>query len=865
MKKISLKRTFALATSAIALTTAFVGCSDYTGVFSEEEINLISFNKQYDEEFIKLFGTPNPNQDWGLTVLEPIVTSGSNMRTRASGYTEGNGTVLVNRNQWIERNASPGDGYHNAAYKDDALAHNIQIPGWPHLNGLYYGSNGGGALEDALKPEELDKKGNSWQPVGDVTEYEIQYVTAWFRTHEILNPQDYREDLHLSDFFIQNISQDEDQTSYGDINYDNISVDIWDSKTPGGKTDQEIATHNEAVFATRTNGTNIGNLPNASTYTNSHITRKENSSEKINYKLDDLGFQDMSGKWTHVNNFNNQNANQNPEESGINIQREIKYVKSSGTENFHCHPSWNTKPETNYIDSWVLVHLTWVETVKDPSSPLVGQAIPREGYYLAFDFHAGKDETQVTQDHYYSNWIVKITPGHFNPETTKAKRVMCEDLGGSYDFDFNDVVYDVAFENYNGTNQAIITLQAAGGTMPIMVGVDPTGKTNGVSNENLYEAHKLMGDGELNPINVSEGSNREVAIYRVNANSTDLNDIKFYVKNTKNGGGTWKEYSGNARNWMNLDNGSDNSYGTPNMEGIKNPDGQDTKLKAPRAFAVPLKASIEIQYEEGQIVNPRSLETKWMKEYQCIHDTYYEFDDWAKSSEKGDTGFGMDGARGWWEQTHTNEKLYIKGITAEGDNPTGEGAGAPATWIPLYPNPQSTFAAHGNKCFSDYYLDITGYTGTDAISNEIIKPSVKQVTFTIVFESATRQDIEAILIPADVATSEANGVVTKTTMSYQGNEFASYGPSDSYTKVTDVFKRWQTAVESENRYVSGKYSYVCRFTFTKEQLLNTTTVPNTITKNDLSHYLFLYVKSESPVQIPAHPSTANKWQWYIHY
>lgn len=853
-----------MAFSAFALSGAFVGCTDYTE-FSQEEIKLAEFNKQYDDEFVKLFGTPDPNHDWGMTVLEPMVTSGTNIRTRADGFTEGNGTVLVNRNQWIERNANAGDGYHDAPFKNDALAHNIQIPGWPHLNGLYYGSNGGGALEDALTPAELDAKGNSWQPVGDVTEYEIQYVTAWFRTHEITDPTLYREDLHLSDFFIQNISQDEDQDSYSDIVYNNIRVDIWDNNTPGGKTPEQIAAHNEEVFATRINGTNIGSLPNASTYTNSYITRKAGSSEKINYSLDDLGFQDVYGTWTHINNFNNQNANQNPEKSGSNIHREIKYVKSSGTENFHCHPSWNTKSETNYIDSWVLVHLTWVETVKDPSSPLLGQAIPREGYYLAFDFKAGKEDTQVAQDHYYSNWIVKITPGHFNPDNTSARRVMCEDLGGSFDFDFNDVVFDVAYENYNGNKQAIITLQAAGGTMPIMVGVNPAGTTNGISNESLYEAHKLMGDGELTPINVGVGPNREVAIYRVNANSTDLNDIKFYVKNTKNGGGTWKEYSGNAAKWMNLDNGTDNPYGEKNPDGIKNPDGQDTKLKAPRAFAVPLKATIEIQYEEGQIVNPRNLETKWMKENQCIHDTYYEFDNWAQDANKGDTGYGMNGSRGWWEQTHTLEKLYIKGITAESDNPTGEGGGAPATWIPLYPNPQNPFVAHGNMCFSDYYLDLTGYTGSDAISNEIIKPSVKQVTFTVVFESATQQNIEAILIPADVATSESDGAA-KTKMTYQGYDFAEYTSSDNYTKVTNVFTKWQKAVESENKYVTGgNHSYVCRFSFTKEQLLNTTTVPSTITKDNLSHYLFLYIKSDSPVQIPAHPSTANKWQWYIHY
>lgn len=819
------KRTLALVVSAIATSTAFVGCTDYSE-FSEAELKLVEMNKEYDEAFIERFGTPDPNHDWGLTVLEPITAIGGRA-TRAAGFNEGSGTVLVNKNQWIERVDDATKAYHERAYRESALAHDIQIPGWPHLNGLYYGSTGGGALEGALKPSELDKKGNAWQPVGDVTEYEIQYVSTWFRTHKIDNPLDYRENLHLSDFFIQNISQDDDQKSYGDVNYDNISI-----------TD----------ISSRTNGENISSASDAATYTNEYIWRDTNSSEKINYALDDLGFMDMDGKWTHVNNFNNNNANSNPEESLTNPQREIKYIKSSGTENFHCHPSWNTDPETQYIDSWVLVHLTWIETVKDTNSPLFGKSIPREGYYLAFDFHAGKDKTKVSQDHYYSNWIVKITPGHFNPESNKAKRVMVEDLGSSFDFDFNDIVFDVAYENYNGKNQAIITIQAAGGVMPAIIGQTP-------SDNSPYEVHKLLGGEEGIAYNVKPGEKtREVAIYRVDMTDTDLSKINIHVKNNINGDDTWKSYSGNGKNWMNLDNKADNPYGNPDPSG-KPTNPSNGKLKAPRAFAVPLRSSIEVTYEDGEVVNPRNLETKWMQEYQCIHDTYYEFDEWVATETKSDTGFGMDKSRGWWEQTVSTEKLYNKNISSEADNPTGDGATAPATWIALHPQTD-------HKCFADYYLNIGGYEGPDAIWKEITKASTKQVTFTVVFESATQQNVEAILIPADVSES-TSGDVTTTTMSYKGTPFATYLSSDTNaqakSKITSVFTQWHKAVESENRYVEGKYTYVCRFTFTKAQL------ESSIGAHGLSSYILLYVKSDNGVTIPEHPSVENKSQWYIHY
>ena len=100
--------------------------------------------------------------------------------------------------------------------------------------------------------------------------------------------------------------------------------------------------------------------------------------------------QDMDKEWTHVYNFNSGNSNFDPENKASNPERMIMYVKSSGTENFRCKPSWCTN--TDWIDTWVLVRLTWYETVKDSKSPYYGCTIPREGYYLGFDFHGEKSD-----------------------------------------------------------------------------------------------------------------------------------------------------------------------------------------------------------------------------------------------------------------------------------------------------------------------------------------------------------------------------------------------------------------------------------------------------------------------------------------
>jgi hypothetical protein len=91
-----------------------------------------------------------------------------------------------------------------------------------------------------------------------------------------------------------------------------------------------------------------------------------------------------------------------------------------------------------------------------------------------------------TADHYYSDWIVTLTEAKKYGDTpTPTKwtiRVMAEDLSASddTDFDFNDVVLD--FECEEKTSTLKVTLQAAGGTLPLRIN----------ENDN-WEVHKLFG------------------------------------------------------------------------------------------------------------------------------------------------------------------------------------------------------------------------------------------------------------------------------------------------------------------------------------------------------------------------------------
>ena len=96
-------------------------------------------------------------------------------------------------------------------------------------------------------------------------------------------------------------------------------------------------------------------------------------------------------------------------------------------------------------------------------------------YYVGFDHEAWKQapanaNEEDFRDYIYNDWIVKIVPGKgYSEEEDKVKesgRIICEDLGGIGDFDFNDVVFDATIYK---SGKTVITILAAGGTLPITV------------------------------------------------------------------------------------------------------------------------------------------------------------------------------------------------------------------------------------------------------------------------------------------------------------------------------------------------------------------------------------------------------------
>ena len=122
-----------------------------------------------------------------------------------------------------------------------------------------------------------------------------------------------------------------------------------------------------------------------------------------------------------------------------------------------------------------------------------------EGWYMGMDFESwmpdAKDNEIVKADGICNDWIIKLSDvgnNVYNPA-----RIMCEDLGGSFDTDFNDIVYDVKYQD----RACLITMQAAGGTMPIKL----TYGDYTLSKNNKSEIHDLFGVDVTTPVNVIPG------------------------------------------------------------------------------------------------------------------------------------------------------------------------------------------------------------------------------------------------------------------------------------------------------------------------------------------------------------------------
>ncbi|MBR3455960.1 MAG: hypothetical protein IKH26_11620 [Bacteroidaceae bacterium] len=161
------------------------------------------------------------------------------------------------------------------------------------------------------------------------------------------------------------------------------------------------------------------------------------------------------------------------------------YLYDSRSTDPAWHDEWNDLPDTEYhYNQW------------DPES----------SYY------------RRTENVIYLAWTEWFHPAYYKAPSNYVERYMswvvaCEDLGGSYDYDFNDIVFDFGMVDIIPTgddpstapeekSELYLSPLAAGGTRPAYIYYDKD--DDGISNEDLVgEIHDLLRGAPTNvPVNV---------------------------------------------------------------------------------------------------------------------------------------------------------------------------------------------------------------------------------------------------------------------------------------------------------------------------------------------------------------------------
>ena len=283
-------------------------------------------------------------------------------------------------------------------------------------------ANGGGVAQGAAT-RTANPNSNQWANTynvpAEITDAERKYVMDWFATHTKAEG----EPLDVKNYFIQHVGYSDDQYTVNNNVYEKFE-------------------NNQEIFRTETSTVNSKNQMDF-IYANLNADGSERD---------------------HVNNFNAGSGN-------------IMLMENSETKyGFGFHDSWGS------IDNYVTQNYFMAEI----DVPGVGK-----GWYVGLDYQTKKTTWNGhTQQNYvsaflqpdgkYTDRVLKIVPAILKGDI----RIIAEDLSASEgsDFDFNDVVFDVKY-GYPEWNKTTIILQAAGGKLPLRIGVL----------DDEHEVHKLFG------------------------------------------------------------------------------------------------------------------------------------------------------------------------------------------------------------------------------------------------------------------------------------------------------------------------------------------------------------------------------------
>lgn len=638
--------------SAAAALAMFAACSDYDPGMSNQVADLtdaeIETIKEYTENFVERYGEMDPNHTWGFGEI------GEEMETRASNPKSNNwitydlGKVQGTQNGqllWKDEEGNPTtqryrDGVYerqpyylyggNDVVRDFTIPEGVKIPGFPVQNYYLSSEYNTESVGDPTKPVRYSETTNPQNRTGWYhCKFPNENIEHWFENKDAVisymqgnNPTNtrYNEVIPIGDVAQCNTLTD---AEVADV-YAEFSK-VWTGTNP--KIDLK------SYFVQQVWCGNAQYIPVVDGVNQDAIT----GSEHMDYLV---AWGATAGDNEHFYNFNLSNYSNN--------NKGMMLIYDSNTKNFAYKNSYTTGDQVMW-NHYRLVYL-------------------HGNYYVGFDFESvGEGDKDIPADHIYNDWIVKIIPGEgtitfdeeepFEYEETVTKervkrvsrRVMCEDLGETDDFDFNDVVFDVEYsqvqtgsitykvtgvkkkstgevlsqtrvvkseswgpKNGNNTWTGTVTLRASGGTLPIYIQ-----NFNG----DRFECHEKMGGTKISgttlyhPINVSAGLAKDaVELPSISGlTSTNPDNIHIYVYNA---------------------NGT----------------------RAGRDITYPTKVALQ---QFGTNAAPQKIcmptDVRWLKERCQIERAYPHFRNWVEK-ERSDFGFGNEHD---WTREEINEKyLY---------------------------------------------------------------------------------------------------------------------------------------------------------------------------------------------------------------
>ena len=329
-------------------------------------------------------------------------------------------------------------------------------------------NNGGVAQGAATRTANTNSTqwANTYNVPAEITDAERKYVMDWFATHTKAEG----EPLDVKNYFIQHVGYSDDQYTVNNNVYEKFE-------------------NNQEIFRTETSTVNSKNQMDF-IYANLNADGSERD---------------------HVNNFNAGSGN-------------IILMENSETKyGFGFHDSWGS------IDNYVTQNYFMAEI----DVPGVGK-----GWYVGLDYQTKKTTRNGhTQQDYvsaflqpdgkYTDRVLKIVPAILKCDI----RIIAEDLSASEgsDFDFNDVVFDVKY-GYPEWNKTTIILQAAGGKLPLRIGVL----------DEEHEVHKLFGVSLNTMVNTEDWTaHKDPVTFTIDVQygSGNINNLPIWVQK----GSDWVE------------------------------------------------------------------------------------------------------------------------------------------------------------------------------------------------------------------------------------------------------------------------------------------------------------------------------------